>query len=55
MEVKIKISNLEDRLAVANVLVKNGYTVRLSKERKPGKGNQYSYFVVAEKEESNES
>ena len=54
MEVKVKISNLEDRLVVANILVKNGYTVRLSKERKPGKGNQYSYFVVAEKDDANE-
>lgn len=54
---KIRVANLDDRLAVANVLLKNDYVVHLSKEKKEGKkGNQYDYFVIAEeKSESNAS
>ena len=55
MEIKINIKELDDRLAVSGILVKNGYKVHLSKEKKVGKGNQYNYYVVAEKDESNES
>lgn len=39
---KIYVSNTEDRLALAAVLIKNGYTVRMSRE-KPG--NKVAYFV----------
>lgn len=47
--IKLNIGVLNDRLTVAQILVNNGYKVHLSKEKKNGKGNQYNYFVVAEK------
>ena len=35
-----------DRLELARLLVKAGYTVRIGKEKQPGKSsNTYSYFV----------
>lgn len=34
---KLEIFNEADRLAVASILVKNGYTVRQSRERVEGK------------------
>lgn len=48
-QIKLNIGTLDDRLTVAQILVKSGYKVHLSKEKKTGKGNQYNYFVVAEK------
>lgn len=39
---KIYVSNTEDRMALAAVLIKNGYTVRMSREKQ---GNKTIYFV----------
>lgn len=36
--------NEQDRLALASLLIKAGYTVRLGRE-KQGKGNTYTYFI----------
>lgn len=36
--------NEQDRLSLASLLVKAGYTVRLGRE-KQGKSNTYSYFI----------
>lgn len=40
---KINISREEDRLTMASILVKNGYTVRQSRRKK--KGNAYEYCI----------
>lgn len=44
---RIKIFTETDRLTVATILVKNGYTVRQGKEPIPGK-KSYCYFVEFE-------
>lgn len=46
---KIEIFNESDRLTVASILVKNGYKVYQSKERKAPTSRAYTYFIVAEK------
>ena len=42
---RIEVFKEEDRLTVAAILVKNGYTVRQGKERKGPNGKSYVYFV----------
>lgn len=37
--------NEAERLDMARLLIKAGYTVRLGKERPAGKSTAYSYFV----------
>lgn len=51
-EVKIQIYNLEDRLEVAKILIKNGYTVSQGSEPAPGKKSNV-YFIKAQLDESN--
>lgn len=51
-EIKIQIYNLEDRLEVAKILIKNGYTVSQVSEQIPGKKSN-AYFLKAKLEESN--
>jgi len=41
---KIEIFAEEDRLAVAAILIKNGYTVRQLRERTEGK-RSYKYYI----------
>lgn len=41
---KLEIFKEDDRLAVAQILVKNGYTVRQTRERAEGK-RSYLYFL----------
>ena len=48
---KLEIFKEEDRITVAAILVKNGYTVRQFKERKTPKSKSYSYYIEAEKPE----
>ena len=45
-EIKIEISKEEDRLVISTILVKNGYTVRLAKE-KDSTGRRRVHSVVA--------
>ena len=56
---KIEIFKEEDRMAVAAILVKNGYRVRQGKERKSANSKAYVYFIEADKPDeevkSNES
>lgn len=47
---KLEIYNEEDRMKVAAILVRNGYTVRQDKERKTPTGKSYTYFLQVEKE-----
>ena len=51
-EIKIHIYNVEDRLEVAKILIKNGYTVSQGSEITPGKKSN-TYFVKAKLEDGN--
>ncbi|WP_162523461.1 hypothetical protein [Calorimonas adulescens] len=42
---KIKIFMEADRLTVAAILVKNGYTVRQGKEKRTSTGKSYDYYL----------
>lgn len=42
---ELVIYNQEDRLAVAQILVKNGYTVSQGKRKKTETGKQLDYFL----------
>ncbi len=44
-KIKIKIFREEDRILVAGILIKNGYTVRSGKARKTETGKTYDYFL----------
>lgn len=53
---KLKIMLEDDRLAVAAILVKNGYIVRQTKERVEGK-KSYAYYLeygIPDREEDRE-
>lgn len=39
---KIYVTSVEDRLTIATILVKNGYTVHVSREKQ---GNKFVCFV----------
>ena len=39
--------NEQDRLAIATLLIKAGYTVRLGKEKSGPNGNKYEHYVEA--------
>ena len=52
--VKLKIFNQEDRLAVATILIKNGYTVSQGKEKRTETGKSLDYFLLV-REYSNNS
>lgn len=42
---ELKIYNLEDRLAVAQILIKNGYTVSQAKRQRSPTGKTLDYFL----------
>ncbi|MBQ4447404.1 MAG: hypothetical protein II897_03830 [Clostridia bacterium] len=48
---RLEINEQNDRLAVAAILVKNGYTVRQGKSRKGEKSKSYMYYIDYEKEQ----
>lgn len=52
---RLEIFKEEDRLAVASVLVKNGYKVYQGKERKTPTSKSYVYFLEAEKVKDGEN
>ncbi len=43
--VRIKIALLDDRVAVAGILVKNGYQVRPGKQKRTPTGKTYDYYL----------
>lgn len=43
--VELKIYNLEDRLAVAQILIKNGYTVSQGKKQRSPTGKTLDYYL----------
>lgn len=47
---KLIISETADLLAVAAILVKNGYTVRMSRRKKDGTKNAYERILIVTKE-----
>lgn len=42
---RIEIEKPADREVIAAILVKNGYTVRLARQKKSNTGNTYRWFV----------
>lgn len=52
MKAKIYIDKLEDRIDVAGILIKNGYTVSMDKEKRSPTGKVYDYFLIVSKEDN---
>lgn len=52
---KIDINREDDRLTVAAILVKNGYTVRQGKERRTPNARAFTYYIEAEKADEKEA
>ena len=50
---ELKIYNLEDRLAVAQILIKNGYTVSQGKRQKSPTGKTLDYFLRVKEDPNN--
>lgn len=50
---ELKIYNLEDRLAVAQILIKNGYTVSQGKRKRTENGKILDYFLRIEEGSDN--
>lgn len=50
-EFELKIYNLDDRLSVAAVLVKNGYTVTQIKKKRTSTSKAVDYFLKVKQEE----
>ena len=46
-KVELKIFKIEDRLAIAQILVKNGYTVRQEKRSGANGAKAPDYYIVA--------
>ena len=55
MKAKIYIDKLEDRIEVAGILIKNGYTVSQSKERRTPTGKTYEYFLIVSRDDNAKS
>ena len=52
MKAKIYIDKLEERIEVAGILIKNGYTVSQGKEKKTPTGKTYDYFLTVSREDN---
>lgn len=52
-EMLIKIYNQQDRLDVAQILIKNGYTVSQTKRARVPGGKTVDYFLKAKLDEEN--
>lgn len=51
--IELKIYNLEDRLAVAQILIKNGYTVSQGKKQRNPTGKTLDYYLRVEEDPDN--
>lgn len=51
--IELSIYNQEDRLNVAAILIKNGYTVSQGKRKKTETGKQLDYFLKVSADETN--
>lgn len=54
-EMLIKIYNQQDRLDVAQILIKNGYTVAQAKKKRTENGKTVDYFLKVKLDEENAS
>ena len=50
---ELKIYNLEDRLNVAQILIKNGYTVAQGKKQRSPTGKTVDYFLKVTEDADN--
>lgn len=50
---ELKIYNLEDRLTVAQILIKNGYTVSQGKRKRTDTGKTLDYYLRVEEDSEN--
>lgn len=50
---ELKIYNQEDRLTVASILIKNGYTVAQGKRQRTPNGKSLDYFLKVTCDEEN--
>lgn len=50
---ELKIYNQEDRLTVASILIKNGYTVAQSKKQRTPTGKTLDYFLRVSEDADN--
>lgn len=50
---QLKIYSLEDRLHVAQILIKNGYTVAQGKRQKSPTGNALEYYLKVSRDPDN--
>lgn len=51
--IELKIYNLEDRLKVAEILFKNGYTVSQGKRQRSPTGKTLEYFIKVTEDPDN--
>ena len=52
MKAKLYIDKLEERIEVAGILIKNGYTVAQGKEKKSPTGKVYEYFLEISRDDN---
>ena len=52
MKTKLYIDKLEERIEVAGILIKNGYTVCQGKEKKTPTGKVYDYYIVVTRDDN---
>lgn len=50
---ELKIFNLEDRLKVAEILIKNGYTVSQKKRQRNPTGKTLEYYLAVTEDQDN--
>ena len=50
---ELKIYNIEDRLAVAQILIKNGYTVSQTKKQRNPTGKTLDYYLKVTEDPGN--
>lgn len=50
---KLKIYNQDDRMTVASILVKNGYTISQIKEKRTETGKSVDYLIRVVEDEDN--
>ena len=55
MKEKLYIDKLEERIEVAGILIKNGYTVSQGKEKKSPTGKTYDYFLEVSRNDNSKA
>lgn len=50
---KLRIYNLDDRITISGILIKNGYTVSQMKQKKTETGKVLDYFLAVKLEDEN--